>query len=253
MYPPTNTTDGLSIYQYEYLHAHNYVTDKDYQYIQGACTLGYGSDGCKAYRKNIDAQFAKTLTVINNIYQPCYHQVINDRPQVMGLQSRSKLRASETCDDLKGILGFLNEPLVQVHLHVNFTTYDICSDIVADKYKMFANASYWIYPHLIKAGLRVWVYSGDHDANVPITGTLKWIKMMKDNNGIPVVEPWREWWTQGLHKHEDQMAGLVWKLQGFTFVTVKGAGHMVPTDKPKQAQVLLESFISGNDLPYKDE
>ena len=34
---------------------------------------------------------------------------------------------------------------------------------------MFANASYWIYPHLLKSGLRLWVYSGDVDADVPIT------------------------------------------------------------------------------------
>jgi carboxypeptidase C (cathepsin A) len=56
---------------------------------------------------------------------------------------------------------------------------------------------------------------------------------MKDVEGIPVMEPWREWWVPGMHKHEDQMAGMVWKLRGFSFVSVKGAGHMVPRDKPK--------------------
>jgi len=47
------------------------------------------------------------------------------------------------------------------------------------------------------------------------------------------------------------MAGMVWKLRGMSFVSVKGAGHMVPKDKPKEAQVMFESFISGNDLPEK--
>jgi carboxypeptidase C (cathepsin A) len=56
---------------------------------------------------------------------------------------------------------------------------------------------------------------------------------MKDVEGIPVEEPWREWWVPGIHKHEDQMAGMVWKLRGLTFLSVKGAGHMVPSDKPK--------------------
>lgn len=47
------------------------------------------------------------------------------------------------------------------------------------------------------------------------------------------------------------MAGMVWKLRGLTFVSVKGAGHMVPTDKPKEAQVMFEAFISGENLPEK--
>ena len=91
----------------------------------------------------------------------------------------------------------------------------------------------------IKNGLRIWIYSGDIDGNVPTLGTLKWITLLKDIEGIPVVEPWREWWVPGLHKHEDQMAGMVWKLRDMTFVSVKGAGHMVPSDKPKEAQVLF--------------
>lgn len=155
----------------------------------------------------------------------------------------------ESCEDLKGILNFLNEPSMQLHLNVDFLKYDICSDLVASNYQMDPAASYDIYPDLIKAGIRIWVYSGDVDANVPIVGTLRWLTLMKDVIGVPVVEPWREWWVPGLHKHEDQMAGMVWKLRGLTFVSVKGAGHMVPTDKPKEAQVMFETFISGEDLP----
>jgi len=44
---------------------------------------------------------------------------------------------------------------------------------------------------MIKEGLRVWVYSGDVDADVPITGTLTWINMFREEQGLPIVEPWR--------------------------------------------------------------
>lgn len=134
--------------------------------------------------------------------------------------------------------------------NIHFTE---CSDKVAHNYKMFANASYWIYPHLLKSGLRVWVYSGDVDADVPITGTLSWIRRLKEEVGLPVVHPWREWWVHGVHKHEDQVGGMVWGLRNMTFVSVRGAGHMVPRDKRKAAQVMFESFIAGQHLPYKDE
>jgi len=51
---------------------------------------------------------------------------------------------------------------------------------------MFANASYWIYPLLIKEKLRVWVYSGDVDSSVPITGTMIWIKRMREEFNLPI-------------------------------------------------------------------
>lgn len=65
-----------------------------------------------------------------------------------------------------------------------------------------------------------------------------------------MIEQWREWWVPGLHKHEDQVGGMVWKLKGLTFASVKGAGHMVPKDKPKEAYVLFNAFINNQDLPY---
>lgn len=104
---------------------------------------------------------------------------------------------------------------------------------MAIKYTMFANASYWIYPLLFKAKLRVWIYEGDVDCSVPITGTTRWIIHLKEENGLAVEEPWREWWVKGAHKHEDQVAGMTWKLRGFTFASVRGAGHLVPKDKRK--------------------
>lgn len=108
-----------------------------------------------------------------------------------------------------------------------------CSDEVANRYIMNANASIWLYPILMQANLRIWVISGDVDADVPITGTLRWIERFKEDHGVPVVQPWREWWIKGLHTHEDQVGGMVWQLRNFTFASVKGAGHMVPHDKPK--------------------
>ncbi len=51
---------------------------------------------------------------------------------------------------------------------------------------MFPNSSYWIYPLLMKEKLRVWVYSGDVDSSVPITGTMKWMIRMREEFNIPI-------------------------------------------------------------------
>ena len=147
-----------------------------------------------------------------------------------------------------GISHWFNDVTIQSKLHVPHKHFQACSDRVAEGYTMFSNASFWLYPKLIKH-MRVWVFEGDVDNSVPITGTYHWIQRLREEAGLPIEEQWREWWVQGLHKHEDQVAGMTWKLQNFTFASVKNAGHMVPLDKPKEAAVLLESFIKGHELP----
>lgn len=76
-------------------------------------------------------------------------------------------------------------------MHVNPIHFKECSAEVEKNYVMFANASYWIYPILMKEKLRIWIYSGDVDADVPITGTLRWIEKFKEEYGLPVIDPWR--------------------------------------------------------------
>lgn len=55
-----------------------------------------------------------------------------------------------------------------------------------------------------------------------------------------------------MHKYEDQVGGMVWRLKNLTFVSVKGAGHLVPKDKPREAETLLNGFLDGVSLPEKD-
>lgn len=123
----------MSIYQYEFLYKHNYIVDKDYTMLTGRCIMGYGSDGCKEIRDQVDAKFDQTLTVINNIYQPCYHQEVPYLPTM--LQGRRRFKNTfKTCEDLLGIYHFLNEPTMHTHLHVDPVKFSICSEEVGMKY-----------------------------------------------------------------------------------------------------------------------
>ncbi len=54
------------------------MTDKEYTVITGSCILGYYSDECRKIRKNIDSNFDRLMTNINNIYDICYHQIIGE-------------------------------------------------------------------------------------------------------------------------------------------------------------------------------
>jgi carboxypeptidase C (cathepsin A) len=231
----------MSIFQYEFLYRHAFMDRREYIFFQGSCIgQGYESKGCQDIRSRLDGQFNKTNTPKNNIYKYCTFQKIEDT-------------GPEICWDIKGIYKFLNDANIQKKLHVKPGKFEECNARVRSMYKMSNNGSTWLYPSLIRENLRIWVYSGDVDGNVPITGTLTWLRTLREEHGIPIIEPWREWWMPGMHAHEDQMAGMAWHLRGLTFATIKGAGHLAPRDKPKEAFVLLDSFLKGEPLPYKSE
>jgi len=154
-----------------------------------------------------------------------------------------------------GAYHFFNDPEVRVKLHVerfgfakNWTP---CNEKVETNYTKNENSSYHMYPILMRAGYRIWVYSGDVDANVPITGTINWLQKLREDFHVKIDRPWREWWIRGRNKDEDQVAGMVWRLQNLTFVSVRGAGHMVPRDKPLAGATIIDHFLAGSELPEK--
>lgn len=104
---------------------------------------------------------------------------------------------------------------------------------------MESKASYSYLFGLWKAGIKIWYYSGDVDAMVPIQGTLWWINKFRQDYGIAVKRTWRPWATP----EDKKLAGMVWELDGLTFVSVIGAGHMVPGDKPAAAEQMLNVFL----------
>lgn len=94
---------------------------------------------------------------------------------------------------------------------------------------MESSATYFDIPSLVKYGLKVHYFSGDFDAMVPIQGTIYWLKQYRSDFGASVKRNWRPWSIDG----GNTFAGMIWELDGITFWSVAGAGHMVPADKPK--------------------
>jgi hypothetical protein len=86
--------------------------------------------------------------------------------------------------------------------------------------------------------LRVLIYSGDADACVPTAGTEKWTRSI----GGPVVTPWQFWAL------DDQVAGYYVKYQKLSFLTVKGAGHLVPNTAPNRALRMFQMYLN-DDFP----
>ncbi|KAH9758379.1 Carboxypeptidase [Citrus sinensis] len=104
-----------------------------------------------------------------------------------------------------------------------------------DIYAPLCNSSSKFNTELMAEGIRIWVYSGDTDGALPVTCTRYAVKKL----GTPVRTAWYPWYTQG------EVGGYAVGYQNLTFVTVRGAGHFVPSYQPARALVLFSSFING--------
>ncbi|KAI3811348.1 hypothetical protein L1987_21069 [Smallanthus sonchifolius] len=139
-------------------------------------------------------------------------------------------------------IAYFNLPEVQnaLHAHLSTTsrTWETCSGVVEMYWKDSPISVLDVYQELISSGLRIWMFSGDTDAVIPVTST----RYSIDALNLTTISPWRAWYEDG------QVGGWTQKYEGLTYVTVRGAGHEVPLHKPKQALTLLKSFLSGTSM-----
>ncbi|XP_017215598.1 serine carboxypeptidase-like 26 isoform X3 [Daucus carota subsp. sativus] len=135
---------------------------------------------------------------------------------------------------------YFNRTDVKKAFHANTSIdYKVCSDHVFNLYNYTISSILPIYTELIKSGLKIWIYSGDADGRVPVIGSRYCIEAL----GLPLKSPWRSWF------HNQQVGGRIVEYEGLTMVTVRGAGHLVPLNKPSEALSLIHSFLSGQPLP----
>ncbi|GER31722.1 serine carboxypeptidase-like protein [Striga asiatica] len=118
------------------------------------------------------------------------------------------------------IKHYLNTAEVQSALHVNPTNWSGCSSF---EWTDSPNTVLPTIKNLMGSGLRVWLYSGDIDSVVPVTATRYAINSLK----LRVKTPWRPWYF------ENEVGGYVVGYKGLDFVTVRGAGHLVPNNQPR--------------------
>lgn len=154
---------------------------------------------------------------------------------------KANLREDPPCTDDRIVINYLNRQDVKQALHIPAlkTPFTTCSDNV--NYTM-------IYPglkdglapqirQLLKSprGLTLLIYNGDVDMMCNFFGD-EWFV---DDLGRELIKDYRPWYTNG------QVSGFVKFYRGITYVTVKGSGHMVPTDRPAEALNMFTMFLGG--------
>ncbi|CAN4113278.1 unnamed protein product [Withania somnifera] len=156
-------------------------------------------------------------------------------------------RSYDPCTELYSKIYF-NLPEVQqaLHVHKRDSSFEwvVCSDEIFNSWKDYPKSVLDVYRELIESGLRIWIFSGDADAVIPVTSTRYTINALN----LPTVSPWRAWYDD-----DGQVGGWTQEYKGLTFVAVRGAGHEVPLHRPKQALILVKSFLAGKSLPSLEQ
>jgi len=142
------------------------------------------------------------------------------------------------CIDSGAAEAYLNQPSVRTAIHVmseaQIGQWVMCTNklIYTENWgSLLPNYKYQIIPFI-----RTLIFNGDADDCIPYNGNEWWTS----NLGIPQTRGWLAWEVNG------QVAGYCTKYQyGFEFVTVKGAGHMVPEYKPVQALAMFQRFLNN--------
>ncbi|KAI4316739.1 hypothetical protein L6164_024688 [Bauhinia variegata] len=134
--------------------------------------------------------------------------------------------------------SYLNHAEVQTALHAKSTKWAACRGIG------WTDSPASILPiinRITSSGISIWIYSGDTDGRVPITSSRYSVNTLK----LPVETAWRPWYSS------NEVGGYVVGYKGITLITVRGAGHTVPSYQPERALTMISSFLQGK-LPPEE-
>ncbi|CAE6005396.1 unnamed protein product [Arabidopsis arenosa] len=232
--------DSLGSAMYAWSHA--MMSDKSYKSILKHCsfTAHKNSNKCNWALYFAFIEFGKVNGY--SIYSPsCVHQTNQTKFQHGRLLAEEYDPCTENYAEI-----YYNRPNVQRAMHANLTSipykWTTCNMVLNKNWKDSEFSMLPVYKELIAAGLRIWVFSGDTDAVVPVTGT----RLALNKLNLPVKTRWYPWYS------EKQVGGWTEVYEGLTFATVRGAGHEVPVLQPERALTLLRSFLAGKELPRSD-
>ncbi|KAJ7614602.1 peptidase S10 serine carboxypeptidase [Mycena polygramma] len=165
----------------------------------------------------------------------------------------SKMCIGDLCYEENGVITkYLSDPALRELLGVDpqAANFSSCSNDVSRLFN--ARLDKWAVPTqyyvagLLDRGIRVLIYAGTYDWQCNWVANRMWVdKLEWSGQEAYAALEWADW---GVGKQ--QKAGEVKQADGslLSFVTIRGAGHMVPHDKPVEALAMLSAWLHGRQL-----
>ncbi|KAJ3683831.1 hypothetical protein LUZ60_014058 [Juncus effusus] len=225
-----DATDTAGIFDYFWTHA--LISDETINVIHKNCNFSIDNGGptCSSALDGSDTDVGNIN--IYDIYAPLCTATSPKTPSIENF---------DPCTD-NYVDAYLNDPKVQEAMHANVTKlkqpWSPCSDVLSN-WVDSASTVLPIITKLLSSSTRVWVYSGDVDGRVPVTSTRYSINQLQ----LSVTDSWSPW------SLNNEVGGYSTTYSGnLTLVTVRGAGHEVPSYQPARALALVQHFVAGKSL-----
>ncbi|XP_050272313.1 serine carboxypeptidase 24-like [Quercus robur] len=230
-----------------YWWSHSMISDTSYRSILKNCNFkevkeSLECESAQSYAEKYELGFINEysiytppcITSINNTMRPPRLRNTLLHPTVSGYDPCTQNYAEK----------YYNLPEVQKAMHANVTgilyNWTACSDVIISNWKDSEFSMLPIYKKLFAAGLRIWVFSGDTDSMVPVTGT----RLALSHLNLTIKTEWYPWYA------DEEVGGWTEVYDQLTFASVREAGHEVPLFQPKRAFILFKSFLAGEELPH---
>jgi len=241
----------------KFLTQHALISLEDYEETYRICRGNFTQDNTTVCYQHVQRCFATMGTRVNpyNIYALCDGQGAPYPGYCLTAATSQNIFAPQgqtfiPCVNVDGCTTYFNRKDVQTALYVANTnipggSWSICSQVLNYPFNPSFDPKYSmirIYDYLVHH-IRVLIYSGDADSCVNYVGTQEAAFRIRAPGK---KDTWRAWFV------DQQVGGYVKQLgNNLHFLTVKGAGHMVPgktLGKPKEALALFERFLNGEEF-----
>ncbi|OCT62781.1 hypothetical protein XELAEV_18043872mg [Xenopus laevis] len=152
------------------------------------------------------------------------------------------IRLDPPCVNSTASRIFLNNGLVRLALHIppSVQQWEVCS---YDVYSTYGRIYQSMKDHYLKLlstmKYRILVYNGDVDMACNFLGDQWFVDSLQQKLQVQ-RRPWL--YNEG---GQQQIGGFVKEFSNLSFLTIKGAGHMVPTDKPNAAFIMFSRFLQN--------
>ncbi|KAJ0630389.1 putative carboxypeptidase D [Helianthus annuus] len=211
---------------FDYFWTHAIISDEIHEGIISNCNFSMGAATTKACLDyQMQAYSAKSNIYFYDIYTPLCSPFSSSTPSISGF---------DPCTE-NYIQEYLNTPAVQQSLHAKPVQWESCNVLINLSWKDMPFTVLPVIQDLMTSGISVWIFSGDTDGRVSVTSSRYSINKLQTSVKIP----WYPWMYQG------EVGGYVVGYDNLTFVTIRGAGHFVPSYQPGRALAFFTSFLEG--------